>query len=108
MSIHDDLELLKEAVAALEDQINESSDDIHGQAFEDGSEAGKAELAEEIAVMMGAIDSEECPDCRDVLKRVLDQHIAQFLAVGTHACELEPEDEGEDEEVSFLISFPDL
>ena len=105
MSIHDDLELLKEAVSALEDQINESSDDIHCQAFEDGSEAGKAELAEEIAVMMGAIDNEECPECRDVLKRVLDQHIAQFLAVGTHSCELEPEDE--EGEVSFVITFPD-
>jgi hypothetical protein len=107
MSVHDDLELLKEAVAALEDQIGESSEDIHAQAFEDGSEAGKAELAEEIAVMMGAIDSEECPECRDVLKRVLDQHISQFLAVGAHACELEPEDEDEDGEVSFVISFAD-
>jgi len=105
MSIHDDLELLKEAVSALEDQINESSDDIHGQAFQDGSEAGKAELAEEIAVMMGAIDAEECPECRDVLKRVLEQHIAQFLAVGTHACELEPEDENDS--VEFVISFED-
>jgi len=104
MSIHDDLEMLKEAVAALEDQIGESSEDIHAQAFEEGSEAGKAELAEEIAVMMGAIDTEECPDCRDVLKRVLDQHIAQFLAVGTHACELEPEDEDEDGEV-FVLNF---
>jgi hypothetical protein len=104
MSIHDDLEMLKEAVAALEDQIGESSEDIHAQAFEDGSEAGKAELAEEIAVMMGAIDSEECPECRDVLKRVLEQHIAQFLAVGTHACE---QDEDEDGEVSFVISFAD-
>jgi len=55
--------------------------------------------------MMGAIDSEECPDCRDVLKRVLDQHIAQFLAVGTHACELEPEDENDG--VEFVISFED-
>jgi len=105
MSIHDDLELLKEAVAALEDQIGESSEDIHAQAFEEGSEAGKAELAEEIAVMMGAIDNEECPDCRDVLKRVLDQHISQFLAVGTHACELEPEDE--DDGIDFVISFED-
>jgi len=105
MSIHDDLELLKEAVAALEDQIGESSEDIHAQAFEDGSEAGKAELAEEIAVMMGAIDTEECPECRDVLKRVLEQHIAQFLAVGTHACELEPEDE--DDGVELVISFED-
>ena len=104
MSIHDDLEMLKEAVAALEDQIGESSEDIHAQAFEEGSEAGKAELAEEIAVMMGAIDSEECPECRDVLKRVLDQHIAQFLAVGTHACE---QDEDEDGEMSFVISFAD-
>ena len=107
MSIHDDLDLLKEAVAALEDQINESSDDIHSQAFEDGSDAGKSELAEEIAVMMGAIDTEECPECRDVLKRVLDQHIAQFLAVGTHSCEMEPEDEDEEGEMSFVISFPD-
>jgi len=105
MSIHDDLELLKEAVAALEDQIGESSEDIHAQAFEEGSDAGKSELAEEIAVMMGAIDSEECPECRDVLKRVLDQHIAQFLAVGTHACELEPEDENDS--VEFVISFED-
>jgi hypothetical protein len=105
MSIHDDLDLLKEAVAALEDQINESSDDIHSQAFEDGSDAGKSELAEEIAVMMGAIDIEECPQCRDVLKRVLDQHIAQFLAVGEHECELEPEDE--EDEVSFVITFSD-
>jgi hypothetical protein len=105
MSIHDDLELLKEAVAALEDQIGESSEDIHAQAFEDGSEAGKAELAEEIAVMMGAIDTEECPDCRDVLKRVLDQHIAQFLAVGTHACELEPD--AEDDGVELVITFED-
>ena len=103
MSIHDDLELLKEEVAELEKRINESSDDIHAQAFEDGSEAGKAELAEEIAVMMGAIDSEECPDCRDVLKRVLDQHIAQFLAVGTHACELELE--AEDDGVELVITF---
>ena len=104
MSIHDDLDLLKEAVAALEDQINESSDDIHGQAFEDGSEAGKSELAEEVAVMMGAIDTEECPECRDVLKRVLNQHIAQFLAVGEHTCE---QDDDEDGEVSFVISFAD-
>jgi len=103
MSIHDDLELLKEAVSALEDQINESSDDIHSQAFEDGSEAGKSELAEEVAVMMGAIDIEECPECRDVLKRVLNQHIAQFLAVGEHTCEQEPEDE--DDGVDFVISF---
>ena len=105
MSIHDDLELLKEAVAALEDQINESSDDIHSQAFEDGSEAGKAELAEEIAVMMGAIDSEECPECRDVLKRVLEQHIAQFLAIGEHTCE--QDDEEEDGETAFVITFAD-
>jgi hypothetical protein len=104
MSIHDDLEMLKEAVAALEDQIGESSEDIHAQAFEEGLDAGKSELAEEIAVMMGAIDSEECPECRDVLKRVLEQHIAQFLAVGTHACEQE---EDEDGEVSFVISFAD-
>jgi len=104
MSIHDDLEMLKEAVAALEDQIGESSEDIHAQAFEEGSDAGKSELAEEVAVMMGAIDTEECPDCRDVLKRVLNQHVAQFLAVGTHACE---QDEDEDGEVSFVISFAD-
>jgi hypothetical protein len=104
MSIHDDLDLLKEAVAALEDQINESSDDIHAQAFEDGSDAGKSELAEEVAVMMGAIDTEECPECRDVLKRVLNQHVAQFLAVGEHTCE---QDEEEDGEVSFVISFVD-
>jgi len=53
--------------------------------------------------MMGAIDIEECPECRDVLKRVLNQHIAQFLAVGEHTCELEPEDE--DDGVDFVISF---
>jgi hypothetical protein len=95
---------LKEAVAALEDQINESSDDIHAQAFEDGSDAGKSELAEEVAVMMGAIDTEECPECRDVLKRVLNQHIAQFLAIGEHTCE---QDEEEDGETAFVISFVD-
>jgi hypothetical protein len=106
MSIHDDLDLLKEAVAALEDQINESSDDIHAQAFEDGSDAGKSELAEEVAVMMGAIDTEECPDCRDVLKRVLNQHVAQFLAVGTHACE-QDDDEDENGETAFVITFAD-
>jgi hypothetical protein len=106
MSIHDDLDLLKEAVAALEDQINESSDDIHSQAFEDGSDAGKSELAEEVAVMMGAIDTEECPECRDVLKRVLNQHIAQFLAIGEHTCE-QDDDEEEDGETSFVISFAD-
>jgi flagellar biosynthesis/type III secretory pathway protein FliH len=104
MSIHDDLEMLKEAVAALEDQIGESSEDIHAQAFEEGSDAGKSELAEEVAVMMGAIDTEECEDCREVLKRVLNQHVAQFLAVGTHACE---QDEDEDGGVSFVISFAD-
>jgi len=104
MSIHDDLEMLKEAVAALEDQIGESSEDIHAQAFEEGSDAGKSELAEEVAVMMGAIDSEECPDCRDVFKRVLEQHVAQFLAVGAHACEQEDDEDGE---VSFVISFAD-
>ena len=104
MSIHDDLEMLKEAVAALEDQIGESSEDIHAQAFEEGSDAGKSELAEEIAVMMGAIDSEECPECRDVLKRVLEQHSAQFLASGEHTCEQEDDEDGE---VSFVISFAD-
>jgi len=82
-------------------------DDIHAQAYENGSDAGKSELAEEVAVMMGAIDLEECPQCRDVLKRVLNQHIAQFLSVGEHECEQEPEDEDEENEVSFVISFPD-
>jgi hypothetical protein len=53
---------------------------------------------------MGAIDSEKCPECRDVLKRVLEQHIAQFLAIGEHTCE---QDEDEDGEVSFVISFAD-
>jgi hypothetical protein len=106
MSIHDDLEMLKEAVAALEDQIGESSEDIHAQAFEEGSDAGKSELAEEIAVMMGAIDAEECPECRDVLKRVLEQHIAQFLAIGEHTCE-QDDDEEEDGETAFVITFAD-